>query len=274
MNEIRVHTIETGRLIGNHTFLRGEGWSSLFRRRHAYEFPAYSFVIEHPEGLIAIDTGINPRVRSPRPLVQRRFVPEPVARRGIGEALRARGLDPAEIARVVLTHLDWDHAGGVGEFQSAEILVHCPEWEFAQTLAGRQRYEPALWPAGFAPEVYDLDPEPYGPFPCSRPLTEDGSVRLIPLPGHSIGQVGVVIRSGDRRLLFCADHVLRQDWFEEDYDAGRLLGLGIWNRRHAIETSRRIHEFVASVPTILIPSHDEQAPGRLAALNGGGRSAR
>ena len=42
---------ETGRLTGNETFLRSEGWSSLVRRRHDYEFPAYSFVVEHPDGL-------------------------------------------------------------------------------------------------------------------------------------------------------------------------------------------------------------------------------
>jgi glyoxylase-like metal-dependent hydrolase (beta-lactamase superfamily II) len=267
MSEIRIHTFETGRLVGNETFLRGEGWTSLLRRRRDYEFPAYSFVVEHPDGLIAIDTGMTGRAGSPRPHVERRFVPRPIAGQEIGPAMRAGGLDPADVRRVILTHLDWDHAGGLAHFPGAEVLVHRPEHEFAATRVGRWRYEPHLWPADFTPTVYDLDPEPYGPFPASKALTDDGSVRIVPLPGHSIGQVGVIVRCGDLRLLFAADHLLRQDWFLEDCQAGRLLGLGIFFAMQARETSRRIHDFIESVPTVLVPSHDDEAPARLNAMS-------
>jgi N-acyl homoserine lactone hydrolase len=114
--------------------------------------------------------------------------------------------------------------------------------------------------------VFDLDPEPYGPFPASKALTDDGSVRIVPLPGHSIGQIGVIVRSGDVRLFLVADHLLRQDWFLEDYASGRLLGLGIFHPDDARETSRRIYELAGSVPTVLVPSHDDEVPARLAAL--------
>lgn len=266
MSELRVHVIETGRLVANATFLRGEGWSSLLRRRQDYEFPAYSFVIEHPEGLIAIDTGLTSRARSPRPRMQRRFVPDPTIECEVGPAMRAVGLDPTDVRRVVLTHLDWDHAGGLAHFPNAEVLVHRPEHEFASTFFGRQRFEPVLWPRSFDPTVYDLDEEPFGPFPQSKPLTENGDVRLVPIPGHSPGQVGVIARSGDQRLFFTADHVLRQDWFLDDYARGRLLGLGVFFPELARQTSRRIHEFAEDVPTVLVPSHDADVPARLAAM--------
>jgi N-acyl homoserine lactone hydrolase len=266
MSELRVHVIETGRLVGNRSFLRGDGWSSLFRRPQDLEFPAYSFIVEHPDGHIAIDTGLSARARAPRPRLQRRFVPRPGAAEEVGSRMRAIGLRPEDVRTVVLTHLDWDHAGGLAHFPAAEILVHRPEWEFAATFLGMQRYEPRLWPVGFAPTLYDLDPEPYGPFPNSRVITADGAMRIVPLPGHSIGQVGVIARMGDVRLLFCADHVLRQDWFLEDYGAGRLLGLGIFHPQLAVQTSRRIHQFVSDVPTVLIPSHDDEVPDRLAAM--------
>jgi glyoxylase-like metal-dependent hydrolase (beta-lactamase superfamily II) len=266
MHEPRVHVIQTGRLIGNETFLRGEGWGSLARRRKDIEFPAYSFIVEHPEGHIAIDTGMSPRARSPRPRLQRRFVPRPVLEHDAGAGMRALGLSAGDVRRVILTHLDWDHAGGLAHFPHAEVLVHRPEWEFAHTFWGRQRYEPDLWPDRFDPSVYDLDDEPFGPFPTSRAVTSDGAVRLIPLPGHSIGQVGVIVRCGGLRLFFTADHVLRQDWFLEDYAAGRLLGLGVFFGDQARETSRRIHDFVEIVPTVLVPCHDDAAPERLARL--------
>jgi N-acyl homoserine lactone hydrolase len=266
MTEPHVHVVCTGRLVGNETFLRGEGFGSLLRRPRDLEFPAHSFILEQSDGLVAIDTGLCARVRSPRPRFQRRFVPNPLVEQEIGPAMRARGLDPAEVRTVVLTHLDWDHAGGLAHFPNAEVLIHRPEWEFAATLRGRLRYEPRLWPAGFKPTVYDFDAETYGPFPRSKAIGADGGVRIVPIPGHSIGQVGVIVRVGESRLFFCADHVLRADWFVEDYAANRLVGLGPWFARQAVETSRRIHAFVEDVPTVLVPSHDAGGPARLQAL--------
>jgi N-acyl homoserine lactone hydrolase len=261
---VHVHAIETGRLIGNKTFLRGTGWLSLLRRRESFEFPVYSYVVEHPDGHIAIDTGLDAAVRVPR--LQQRFAPRPVARPGheIADRMRAEGLRPEDVRTVVITHLDWDHAGGVGAFSNAEVLVHRPEYEFASSAMGRMRYQPRLWPTDFEPTLYDLDPEPYGPFPESKTLAPD--VRLVPIPGHSIAQVGAIVRANGHALLFAADHMLRQDWFVEDCRAGRLLGLGVFFPELARETSRRIHRFAQDTPTVLLPAHDADAPTRLATM--------
>ncbi len=262
---LRIHVIKTGTLVGNESFYRGEGWSSLLRPRKDVEFPAYSFVIERPEGLILIDTGLGSHTRSPRPRIQRRFVPDPQLEREIGPAMRELDLDPADVRRVILTHLDWDHAGGLAHFPQAEVLLHRPEHEFAQTFPGRQRFEPQHWPQGFGPSLYDLDPDPYGPFPQSKVLTDDGELRLVPLSGHTPGQVGVIVERGDERLLFSADHILRQDWFYEDLARGNSLGLGIFFAEQARETSQRIQELADNQSTILIPSHDAETPARLLA---------
>jgi N-acyl homoserine lactone hydrolase len=116
------------------------------------------------------------------------------------------------------------------------------------------------------PTLYDLDPEPYGPFPRSKRLTEAGDVRLVPIPGHSIGQVGVVVETDREALFFSGDHVLRQDWFVEDYRAGNLRGIATFPHiRLAPETSRRIRRFAEDTPTVLMPAHDPEALARLAA---------
>ena len=263
---MRVHAIQTGRLIGNETFMRGERWTSLLRRRRAVEFPVYSYIVEHPEGLIAIDTGMSAQAH--RPATQRRFVPRPVAKPEdeVGPRMRATGLRPEEVSRVVITHLDWDHVGGIAHFPNAEVLVHRPEWEFASTFIGRTRYQPRRWPSEFQPTLYDLDAEPYGPFSASLPLTDSGDVRLVPIPGHSIGQVAVVLQTNGCALFFGADHVLREDWFVEDFRAGHLLGLGIFFPEQAVATSRRIVSYARERPTVLLPAHDAEAPARLASM--------
>ncbi len=263
-----IHMFETGRLRSNQTFMRAQGWGpALLQRRVDVEFPVYSFLIEHPEGNLAIDTGLGRRVHVPR--WQRRVVPTVVSGPvTMDDAMRQRGLDPASVSRVILTHLDWDHAGGVDRFPDAEILVHRPEYESATGRAGAVRYQTRAWPPRFSPTLYDLEPEPFGPFPASLALTEQGDVRLVPLPGHSAGQVGVVVSTDGTTLVFGADHVLSQDWFLEDYAAGRLLGLGIFDRRAARETSRRLHRFLEDTGAVLLPSHDDQLPERLAAATG------
>ena len=77
----------------------------------------------------------------------------------------------------------------------------------------------------------------------------------------------MIVQTGDVGLFFAADHALRQDWFVEDYEAGRLLMLGaLFFPKLTAETSRRIHRFLEEVPAVFIPSHDADAPARLAAM--------
>jgi glyoxylase-like metal-dependent hydrolase (beta-lactamase superfamily II) len=260
---MRVHVFETGRLVANATFLRGAGFSSLLRRVEPVDFPALAYVIEHPEGLMAVDTGLGAHIPAPRTFRGFPPTPETSADRELGPLMRERGLDPQDVRRVILTHLDWDHTGGLHHVEGAEVLVHRAEIAFGRTRMGRLRYRPSVWPAAFEPKVYDLAPEPYGVFPSSLTVTDAGDVRVVPLPGHSPGQVGVVVEDGDATLLFCADHMLRADWFSEDLRADRLVMLGPFAKDDARTTSRRLRSFVAKRPTVLLPAHDADAPRRL-----------
>lgn len=263
---MRVHAIQTGSLVGNKTFMRGTDFSAALRPREDYEFPVYAYLLEHSEGAIMIDSGLGRKYPPVGPM--RRLFPLPRFEEGddIGTQMRRAGLDPAEVRRVVLTHLHPDHVGGVDALAGAEILVHRRELEFATSARGRPVYWPSRWPA-FEPVLFDLDPEPYGAFPESKSLTASGDVRLVPIPGHAIGQVGVVVETQPARLFFTADHTMNQRWFLEDESAGRVgMVSRAASKRLGAETSRRIHEFVTTAPTVLVPSHDREAPGRLARM--------
>ena len=260
---MRIQAIQTGTLSGNETFFRGGGWTSLLRSRRDVEFPAFAFVLERDDGLIAVDTGLSTRVRVPR--AQRRVVPVPriAPQEELGPRMRAAGLDPADVHTVVVTHLDWDHAGGLGFFPGARVLVHRPELEFARRLPGRLRYQAKLWPEAPSLESYDLGDEPLGPFPRSKALTDDGAIQIVPLAGHSAGQVGVLVQGERPALLLCADHCLRADWFAEDLAVGNEIALGVFFRDRAVETSRRIQDLARERPLVLLPSHDAETPDRL-----------
>ena len=88
-------------------------------------------------------------------------------------------------------------------------------------------------------------------------------LRVVPLPGHTPGQVGLLLeRDGaGPDVLFCADHVLRDDWRAADRDG---VGLGQFDPRTARDTSARMDRLLASRDVVLAPSHDEETPARLA----------
>lgn len=138
-----VHVIETGRLVANKTFLRGEGFASLLRRVELFEFPALAYVIEHPEGLTVVDTGLGTHI--PKPRTVRGFPPTPATtpEQEIGPQMRQRGLDPEDVRRVVITHLDWDHTGGLRHFHEPRCSCTArntgsPRRGWAASAAGRR----------------------------------------------------------------------------------------------------------------------------------------
>lgn len=266
---MKIHCIQAGRLVGNKITLRESGWSSVLRRPERYEFPSYVYVIEHPDGHIVIDTGMNTKGWSV-PLPLKRLFPSPLIemeKEEIGPRMEYNGLNPEDVQLVILTHLDVDHIGGIRWFPNAEVLVHRPEYDFVNTILGKIRYQPELWSTEFEPTLYDMDPQPYGPFPQSKVLSENKEIRLVPLPGHTHGQIGVILQNKKFDLFFSGDQTLRQEWFIEDLEKGQPSGLLLATLpKKLVETTRRIESFLNNSPAVLLPAHDTDAPERLSKM--------
>jgi N-acyl homoserine lactone hydrolase len=165
--------------------------------------PVHAFLLEHPQGLCLVDVGqtaaaARPGYFPPHPFFRlSRFELEPADE--VAEQVRALGFDPADVGRVVLTHLHTDHVGGLAAFAHADVVVSETEWRHATGLAGALRgYLPTRWPR-VLPRLVRLDGPPVGPFASSHDLTGDGSLLLVPLPGHTPGQIGVL--AGGAALL-------------------------------------------------------------------------
>jgi glyoxylase-like metal-dependent hydrolase (beta-lactamase superfamily II) len=263
---MRVHVIQTGRLAFKEIVPRGRRRLSIatgFFRRKWFEFPVYAYVVEHDDGHLVIDTGATHKMSNIPGLFRAHVTPDDE----IGPQMRTKGLVCEDVRLVIPTHLDMDHAGGVGHFPNADIVVHRPEYDYASRFMGKRRYRPRTWPESFRPRLYDLEPESYGPFPESLALTQARDVKLVPLPGRSIAQVGVVVQqTNGPALFFAADHMVSQRWFVEDVAAGRWSqSLHFYSPKLAAETSKRIVQFVREVPSVLVPAHDADAAAHLAA---------
>lgn len=268
---MKVHAIQTGTVAIKSRQLRGVGrgtrrrLNTLLDRQWTEPLPIYAFAIEHPEGVIVIDTGETARACEPgyfprwhpyyRLNVREWVTPE----QEIGAQLRRLGIAPQDVRMVVLTHLHTDHAGGLHDFAGVDVLVSRTELEYAAGLRGQLRgYVNNRFPRDFRPRAIELAPTAVGPFPESLPLTAAGDVIVLALPGHTPGHIGVLLQEGERAVLFAGD---------SSYSEGLLLDGaidGVAPDEHAArETIRRIGELARTTPTVYLPAHDPDSARRL-----------
>jgi N-acyl homoserine lactone hydrolase len=268
---MKIHAIETGRVCVTERWRHGEGegfrriLNAWFDKAMTDWLPIYVWVVEHPEGLIVVDTGIPFDANKPRyfppfmPLIQRAAVFDISLEEQIDHKMRILGLEPKDVRWVVLTHLHQDHDGGLHHFPNSEILVSRDEWNFASGFKGRMNgYLNQRWPRGLAPTLVDFDDGAYGPFAGNTMLTNTGDVRLVPTPGHSPGHLSVLLKEGDTTIMFAGD---------TSYTERHLVNMmadGVGTDIDAeIETHRKILAYAAENPTVYLPSHDPDALKRL-----------
>ncbi len=266
---MRVHVIQVGQVSLHPGFFEAtkirDALRSAFGNRGA-SFPVFSFVIEHPDGHVVVDTGWHHGIQelSAVRVLSRLLRAPPLISpdEEVGPAMRAVGLRPEDVRLVIPTHLDADHAGGIGHFPRSEIIVHRAEYDYCtKTRYGRARAQGRFWPDWFRPALYDLEPEPYGAFSHSHAVTERGDVRIVPTPGHSPAHVSPVFEHDGKKLFFAGDHLIGQDWITES--GVRLSAMLHVYKKHARDTNRRLFDFVREFPTIVLPSHDADGAANL-----------
>jgi N-acyl homoserine lactone hydrolase len=268
---MRIHAIRTGTVALTTAWREGVGHgnrrllNTLLDRDWTEPLPIYAFAIEHPEGVIVFDTGETSRVSEPgyfprwQPFFRFAVRERVEADEEIGPQLRRLGIAPSDVRRVVLSHLHTDHAGGLHAFPDNEVLVSRRELGYASGLRGRLRgYPNKRLPSWFDPTTFDLEPESVGPFPESLRLTEAGDVVLVPVPGHTPGQVAMLVEEGDHTVLLAAD----SSYTQEAMLGGRVDGVGFDEGAERL-THERIRAYAAETPTVYLPTHDPGSADRL-----------
>jgi N-acyl homoserine lactone hydrolase len=266
---MRVHAIQTGRvrIKASQAVGRGHGLTRrlapLFDSEWSAWLPTFAYAIEHRDGIILVDAGASAAVnRLPRwhPYFRSavRFDIEPDEE--AGPQLRAIGIGPGDVRRVVLTHLHIDHDGGLEAFPMSEILASSGELARASGIAGRLRgYLPQRWPKHFDPKPLVLDAGPYGPFERSKRLTADGAIVAVATPGHTPDHLSVIVEDGEAAIFIAGD----ASYSEATMLSGMIDGVSE-DESQAAATLAAIRAFTAARPTIYLPAHDPGAASRLA----------
>jgi len=152
-----IHAIQTGSVRIKTAQVQGQGHG--LRRRigvfvdpHWTEWlPTYAWVIDHPEGVIVVDTGQGTHLlqtaASLHPYQRWEVMFRIESEQEIGPHLRAMGVGARDVKKVVLTHLHIDHDGGLAHFPASRILASGEEIARASGIGGALLgYLPKRWP--------------------------------------------------------------------------------------------------------------------------------
>jgi glyoxylase-like metal-dependent hydrolase (beta-lactamase superfamily II) len=125
--------------------------------------------------------------------------------------LERQGYRPEDVRHIILTHMHFDHCGGLPDFPWAKVHVHRREYENFSGISRRwtdlayiKRHVAAVREWAF----YDTGDEKWYDFNAIR-LPFDPEMWLIPLHGHSWGHCGVAVKT-------------KTGWFFNAADAGAV----------------------------------------------------
>ncbi|GAB4514585.1 MAG: N-acyl homoserine lactonase QqlR [Anaerolineae bacterium] len=227
--------------------------------------PVFVWVVEHPEGVIVVDTGMSAHVneRDYFPVVQRPFWRTQyryhlTAEDEVGAQMRRMGIPPEEVRWVVLTHTHFDHSAALYHFPNAEFIISRREYQDITRFRSAHLGFPSKWPDWLRPTAIDFLPEPSGPFELTQPLTMAGDVRLVPTPGHTPGHLSVLVEDGDSVFFLGGD---------TSFDLTSLLlnwvDAPTFNATALRRTRERILDYARDTRLIYLTTHDPETATRL-----------
>lgn len=277
-----VNVVSTGSVAIHPDHVEGTGaplfWWLLTSKRWTAPRPINVYVIEHEQGLVLFDTGqdrasVTDADYFPKGIIG--WLYGRLAKFSINPdetltaSLQRIGYDIADVKLAILSHLHQDHIGGLRELKHAEILVSRAEWQSLQkpdaVLQGLMRNHidlPSLnWRyVDFESQAGEL----VGGFASSADLFGDGSLVLLPTPGHTPGSMSLLVRrEGKVSLVMVGDLTYDVELMEQ----GRVPGVGDkQGLQQATKAVNALRDTYADL--VVLPAHDPSAAERLNTAEG------
>jgi len=238
---MKMHLLSGGRLRMRKSIFQPDADKS-----ETIELSVCCALIRHAQGSVLLDTGCHPTVAV-----------EPEARWGglarlmtpimqpgdnVVNALAGIGLACDDIDVVVCSHLHPDHCGCNTFFKRATFIIHRKEVEAARAQgAEAQGYLAAEWEQGAPTDMIDGERDVFG----------DGRIVLVPLPGHTPGTTGALIKLDRSGAFFLASDTVS---LRSTLDTG-VVPKNTWNADALVKSLIEVKHIEAGGAKILC-SHD------------------
>ncbi|NLT30642.1 MAG: N-acyl homoserine lactonase family protein [Propionibacterium sp.] len=181
------------------------GQIELYGRDAAPRMPTPTYLIEHPDGLVLFDAGLNPD-HAGDPIggygamaekLNMDFREEHTIEAHLGEL--GFGLDDVKV--VIASHLHFDHAGALKQFPHATTFIGEGELEYARA--------PEKFCTGWfhRDEFDDRHGIQWQVLPCDHDVFGDGTVTVLHLPGHTPGSLGALVRLPKNTYILTGDAI-------------------------------------------------------------------
>lgn len=272
----KVSVVTTGYGLAHAEHISGTSKPTLwwiFFGKDRVKLPINVYAIEHVDGLVLFDAGADPRVVTdpnywPTPLtklfMRNIFDWEITPQDNLAAQLERAGYSAADVSKVVISHMHADHVGGIREVLQANLYVASDAWEH---MLGRYPYREmvlrrdiAILGAKWNEIAFKPTDDPaLAPFTESFDLMGDGSMVVLPTPGHMPGAVSMLIRRGDDApLLLVGDLTYAQELLEQD----KTPATG--DTKVLLESFAKVRALQETMPDLIIlPAHDLQAANKL-----------
>jgi glyoxylase-like metal-dependent hydrolase (beta-lactamase superfamily II) len=223
-------------------------------------------LVRHPRGNLLFDTGFGRNVDEQVKTLPRLMQLSTTYEKGTpaAEQLTANGFKLTDLAGVVLTHSHWDHVSGLDSLPGVPVWMNAAEQKF---IADEPENAVVLRGLGeLKYQTYEFDGGPYLGFPSSHDVWGDGSIVLVPAPGHTPGStVAFITLPSGKRYALLGDLVWQLEGINLPAERPWLL------RRIINEDDAQVRENIIRVAAIhqrfreinMIPAHDARAAALL-----------
>ena len=248
-------------------------WWVFFSRRWV-PLPLNCFLIEHRDGLVLFDTGIDPAIKSDRSYIKQaigRILLPWIFRLRVTESdridhvLADAGVAASDIRMAVISHLHFDHVGGIAQIPQADLLVSDREWAILSKPHPEREWilrEHIEIPSAKWRQIsFEATDDPlFEGFDGVFDVLGDGSMILLPTPGHTPGSISMLIRQeGWDPILLVGDLTYETALLEQNV----VPGTG--DKETLLASFAKVHRLKDRLPGLtIVASHDFGAAEQIA----------
>jgi len=175
------------------------------------DLPVYVYVFEHPtQGVVLLDAGFGRRTAADSDdypgkkmsnLLGLSMEPGAAAADRLPEA----GIQPEDVAHIVVTHLHPDHIGGLQDFPGANLHLPAAEWDARLDKGALGAVDASPFEGHALVSPFAWTEQPLGPFAAHADLFGDGSLIALSTPGHTAGHQSLLVNLAGGSYLITGD---------------------------------------------------------------------